>query len=73
MILGAQVGTRHCDVVRIWGGCPEGVFESMGGGAPEPGSSVGELSHLRATLTSSHPRGQHCLFDFYTDFTQVQA
>ena len=33
-------------VVRNLGGCPEGKIESMCGGAPEPDSSVGGLSHL---------------------------
>jgi hypothetical protein len=73
VILGAQVGTRHWDIVRILGGCPEHIIESMWGGAPEPDSSMGELSHLRAKLPSSHPRGQNSLFDFYTDFTKFQA
>ena len=60
-------------VVRILGGCPEHIIESMWGGDPEPESSMGELSHLRAKLPSSHPRGQHCLFVFSSDFTQFQA
>ena len=60
------------NVVRILGGCLDDIIESMGGGAPEPDSGVGELSHPRATRPSSHPRGQHRLFHFYIDFTRFQ-
>ena len=60
-------------VVRILGDCLEDIIEPIGGDAPEPDSGVEELSHLRATRPSSHPRGQIYLFDFYTDFTKFQA
>ena len=54
--LSDQIFAQH-PAVRILGGCPEEIIESMGGGAPESDSGVEKLSNLRATymtLPSSH-------------------